>query len=77
MDQLGFTLWTCYAGVSAELIDVTDLLSDSTICLDHECPNCGVREHVTVERVVVGAHVVTHCHCRACGYSWHPEESPA
>lgn len=56
---------------------MSDLLSDSTLCVDHECPECGAREHVTVERVVIGESVVTRCHCRVCGHSWHPEESAA
>ncbi len=53
---------------------MTDLLSDSTHCVDHVCPACGAREHVTVERIVEGDCVVDRCHCRVCGHSWHTEE---
>jgi transcription elongation factor Elf1 len=54
--------------------DAYPRLSDSaSLCTAHECPNCGVAEHVTVERVVVATTVVTLCHCRTCGHSWHPQ----
>jgi DNA-directed RNA polymerase subunit M/transcription elongation factor TFIIS len=42
-------------------------------CSDHECPNCGVRDHVTAERVLTGDVTMTVCHCRKCGHSWHPQ----
>jgi len=54
---------------------MSDILSDSTVCVDHACPRCGEREHLTVERVIIGKQIVTRCHCRVCGHSWHPEES--
>jgi len=54
---------------------MSELLSKSTVCVDHVCPACGAREHVTVERIVVGERVMTWCHCRVCGHSWHPEEA--
>ena len=49
-------------------------LSDhaKTTCLAHVCPKCGVGDHVTVEQVLTGKECITRCHCRACGYSWHP-----
>jgi DNA-directed RNA polymerase subunit M/transcription elongation factor TFIIS len=36
------------------------------------CPKCGTDHHVTVEQVLRGETMVTWCHCRACGHSWHP-----
>ena len=46
-------------------------------CTSHDCPSCGVDEHVTVERVIEGDVVITRCHCRACGHSWHPDGDTA
>jgi DNA-directed RNA polymerase subunit M/transcription elongation factor TFIIS len=42
------------------------------VCAAHLCPQCGVDHHVTVEQVLRGDTLVTWCHCRACGHSWHP-----
>ena len=50
-----------------------DLLSTNPTCAAHQCPSCGVVEHVTTERVIVGPTAVILCHCRACGHSWHPQ----
>lgn len=41
-------------------------------CVAHLCPKCGTSHHVSVEQVLRGDTTVTWCHCRACGYSWHP-----
>jgi DNA-directed RNA polymerase subunit M/transcription elongation factor TFIIS len=41
-------------------------------CVAHTCPQCGVPDHVTVEQELSGDESVIRCHCRACGYSWHP-----
>lgn len=41
-------------------------------CAAHMCPNCGNDHHVSVEQVLRGETMVTWCHCRACGHSWHP-----
>ncbi|RPI53577.1 MAG: hypothetical protein EHM55_13415 [Acidobacteria bacterium] len=46
-------------------------------CVAHTCPNCGADHHVTVEQVLRGDSIVTLCHCRACGHSWHPVVGPA
>jgi uncharacterized Zn finger protein len=52
--------------------DVPTLLDESrSLCTDHLCPNCGITDHVTAERVLIGAVSVTLCHCRMCGHSWH------
>jgi DNA-directed RNA polymerase subunit M/transcription elongation factor TFIIS len=42
------------------------------VCTAHRCPECGTDHHVSVERVLTGDKMVTMCHCRACGHSWHP-----
>jgi uncharacterized Zn finger protein len=57
-----------------------ELLSNDktrSTCTSHHCPSCGVDEHVTVERVIEGAAVITRCHCRACGHSWLPDDHNA
>jgi DNA-directed RNA polymerase subunit M/transcription elongation factor TFIIS len=41
-------------------------------CVAHLCPQCGLADHVTVEQVLSAGECITLCHCRACGYSWHP-----
>jgi DNA-directed RNA polymerase subunit M/transcription elongation factor TFIIS len=41
-------------------------------CVAHQCPKCGTDHHVSVEQVLRGDTMVTWCHCRACGHSWHP-----
>jgi transcription elongation factor Elf1 len=57
--------------------DVDTLLRKSkALCTDHDCPNCGLREVVTAECVLIGEVTMTVCHCRACGHSWHPEIEP-
>ena len=54
--------------------DADTLLTRSKLlCTDHDCPKCGVREHVTAERVLIGEVTTTVCHCRVCGHSWHPQ----
>ena len=56
-----------------EMADTHTLLGQSNaLCTDHECPRCGLREHVTAERVLFGDATLTVCHCRVCGHSWHP-----
>ena len=54
----------------------TLLRESNSLCTDHDCPNCGVREHVTAERVLIGEVTLTVCHCRMCGHSWHPQIEP-
>ena len=55
------------------MADVSTLPGESrSLCTDHHCPNCGVPDHVTTERVFVGTLSLTLCHCRMCGHSWHP-----
>ena len=57
-----------------EMADTDTLLSESkSLCTDHVCPNCGLSDHVTAERVLIGNVALTVCHCRLCGHSWHPE----
>jgi transcription elongation factor Elf1 len=57
--------------------EIETLLSDAKpLCTDHQCPQCGRLDHVTVERVVVGNATLTLCHCRLCGHSWHPRLEP-
>jgi uncharacterized Zn finger protein len=57
--------------------ELQGLLSESkSLCVAHQCPNCGTQEQVTAERVVEGNVTVTRCHCRACGHSWHPQVDP-
>jgi hypothetical protein len=59
------------------MADVPTLLGESrSLCTDHHCPNCGLPDHVTAERVLVGNVSVTHCHCRMCEHSWHPQVDP-
>jgi len=41
-------------------------------CVAHICPNCGTDHQVSVEQILQGGNIVTRCHCRACGHSWHP-----
>jgi hypothetical protein len=52
----------------------SDLLSThaKTLCDAHQCPRCATRDHITIERHIEGTVVVTQCHCRLCGFSWHP-----
>jgi len=47
-------------------------VESKSLCTSHKCPKCGAEERVTAERVIVGAHSVTRCHCRNCGHSWLP-----
>jgi transcription elongation factor Elf1 len=55
------------------MADAPTLLDESrSLCTDHQCPNCGLVNHVTAERVLVGDISVTLCHCRMCEHSWHP-----
>jgi len=51
----------------------TLLRKSKALCADHDCPNCGIPDHITAERVLIGDLTLTVCHCRACGHSWHPE----
>jgi DNA-directed RNA polymerase subunit M/transcription elongation factor TFIIS len=52
------------------------LSAAQSTCVDHRCPECGTREHVTAERVIQGELVLTRCLCRACGHTWHLEVQP-
>jgi hypothetical protein len=53
------------------------LLTESkSLCVAHQCPECGAREQVTAERFFEGDIAITRCHCRACGHSWHPHVDP-
>ena len=56
-----------------------DLLSThaKTLCDAHQCPKCGTRDHVMVERQIEAGQVITRCHCRVCGFSWHPTAATA
>jgi len=55
------------------MADTDTLLSESkSLCSDYVCPNCGLPDHVTAERVLIGNVTLTRCHCRLCGHSWHP-----
>jgi transcription elongation factor Elf1 len=57
--------------------EIETLLRESkSLCTAHQCPNCGLADHVTVERVVSGDVALTLCHCRICGHSWHPQIEP-
>jgi len=60
-------------------MSLRDLVSAhaKTLCDAHECPHCGAKEHVTVERTVNAGLTITRCHCRVCGYSWHPQIADA
>jgi hypothetical protein len=51
----------------------TLLRESKSLCTDHDCPNCGIHDHVTAERVLIGEVSLTVCHCRMCGHSWHPQ----
>lgn len=51
----------------------TLLRKSKSLCKDHDCPQCGTRDHVTAECVLVGHLTVFVCHCRVCGHSWHPQ----
>ncbi len=42
----------------------------TSVCVSHRCPVCGDTNHVTEERVTMGARTVIQCLCRACGASW-------
>jgi len=54
--------------------EIETLLRESkSRCTAHLCPNCGLPDHVTAERVLVGDLSLTLCHCRMCGHSWHPQ----
>ena len=47
----------------------TLLRKSKSLCKDHDCPQCGTRDHVTAECVLVGQLTVFVCHCRVCGHS--------
>jgi transcription elongation factor Elf1 len=51
----------------------TLLRKSKSLCTDHDCPECGTRDHVTAECVLIGDLTITVCHCRVCGHSWHPQ----
>jgi transcription elongation factor Elf1 len=62
---------------SIAMSDADTLLRKSkSLCTDHDCPNCGTRDHVTAERVLIGEVTTTVCHCRTCGHSWNPQIKP-
>jgi len=54
----------------------TLLRRSNALCSDHDCPKCGVGDHVTAEHVLIGEMSLTVCHCRMCGHSWHPRIEP-
>jgi len=55
------------------MTDAETLLRKSkSLCKDHDCPECGTRDHVTSEVLLIGNVTMTVCHCRVCGHSWHP-----
>ena len=59
---------------SSAMSNADTLLGKSkALCMDHDCPNCGTRDHVTAERVLIAELAVTVCHCRVCGHSWNPQ----
>ena len=57
-----------------EMSETRTLLGESkSLRTDLECPQCGLPDHVTAERVLIGHMTLTLCHCRFCGHSWHPQ----
>lgn len=73
MHELETAGWSVLA-LQFRITVAPDLLSEhaKTLCVDHQCPSCGAIDRVTVERVVINGTAITHCHCRTCGHSWHP-----
>jgi len=58
--------------LKVETVDPLSARKVKEACVEHMCPKCGTDHHVTVEQVLRGETIVTWCHCRACGHSWHP-----